>query len=104
MCWRITSTIVDPPVPDAVRSVLATAGQSVKQARPARPAQLTERELDVLRLIARGLSIKQMAQQLTIWPKTVDSHIQHIYEKLGVSTRAGATLFAVEHNLLTPTA
>jgi DNA-binding NarL/FixJ family response regulator len=61
-----------------------------------------ERELDVLRLIARGHSIKQMAQHLTISPKTVDSHIQHIYEKLGVSTRAGATLFAVEHNLLMP--
>jgi HD-GYP domain-containing protein (c-di-GMP phosphodiesterase class II) len=90
--------------PDAVRYVLAAAGQSVKQARTARPAQLTERELDVLRLIARGQSIKQMALQLTISPKTVDSHIQHIYEKLGVSTRAGATLFAVEHNLLTPTA
>jgi HD-GYP domain-containing protein (c-di-GMP phosphodiesterase class II) len=90
--------------PDAVRYVLAAAGQSVKPARPARPAQLTERERDVLRLIARGHSIKQMAQQLTISPKTVDSHIQHIYEKLGVSTRAGATLFAVEQNLLAPTA
>jgi HD-GYP domain-containing protein (c-di-GMP phosphodiesterase class II) len=89
--------------PDAVRYVLAAAGQSAKQSRPARPAQLTERELDVLRLIVRGQSIKQMALQLTISPKTVDSHIQHIYEKLGVSTRAGATLFAVEHNLLTPT-
>jgi len=85
---------------DAVRCVLAAAGQQVKQARPAHPAQLTERELDVLRLIARGHSIKQMAQQLTISPKTVDTHIQHIYEKIGVSTRAGATLFAVEHNLL----
>lgn len=67
--------------PDAVRYVLAAAGQSLKQAQPARPAQLTERELDVLRLIARGQSIKQMAQQLTISPKTVDSHIQHIYQK-----------------------
>jgi HD-GYP domain-containing protein (c-di-GMP phosphodiesterase class II) len=86
--------------PDAVRCVLAAAGQQLKPARPARPAQLTERELEVLRLIARGHSIKQMAQQLTISPKTVDTHIQHIYEKIGVSTRAGATLFAVEHNLL----
>jgi HD-GYP domain-containing protein (c-di-GMP phosphodiesterase class II) len=89
---------------EAVRYVLAAAGQSVKQTRPARPAQLTERELEVLRLIARGQSIKQVALQLTISPKTVDSHIQHIYEKLGVSTRAGATLFAVEHDLLTPSA
>ncbi len=85
---------------DAVRCVLAAAGLPVKPARSARPALLTERELDVLRLIARGQSIKQMAQQLTISPKTVDTHIQHIYEKIGVSTRAGATLFAVEHNLL----
>jgi HD-GYP domain-containing protein (c-di-GMP phosphodiesterase class II) len=85
---------------DAVRCVLAAAGHSLKPARPARPAQLTERELDVLRLLARGHSIKQIAQHLTISPKTVDSHIQHIYEKIGVSTRAGATLFAVEHNVL----
>ena len=81
--------------------MLAAAGQSVKVVRHARPAQLTERELDVLRLLARGHSIKPMTQQLTISPKTVDSHIQHIYEKIGVSTRAGATLFAVEHDLLT---
>ena len=86
--------------PDAVRCVLAAAGRQVSHARPVRPAQLTERELEVLRLIARGSSIKQVAQQLTISPKTVDTHIQHIYEKIGASTRAGATLFAVEHNLL----
>jgi HD-GYP domain-containing protein (c-di-GMP phosphodiesterase class II) len=88
---------------DAVRCVLAAAGQPVKKARAVRPAQLTERELEVLRLIARGHSIKQMAQQLTISPKTVDTHIQHIYEKIGVSTRAGATLFAAEHELLANT-
>ena len=80
--------------------MLAAAGHQVQPARPARPAQLTERELEVLRLIARGHAIKQMAQQLTISPKTVDTHIQHIYEKIGVSTRAAATLFAVEHDLL----
>jgi HD-GYP domain-containing protein (c-di-GMP phosphodiesterase class II) len=88
--------------PEAVRCVLAAAGRPVKPAPAglARPAQLTERELEVLRLLARGYSIKQIAQQLTISPKTADTHIQHIYEKIGVSTRAGATLFAVEHNLL----
>ncbi len=85
---------------DAVRCVLTAAGQQTKSVRQVRPAQLTERELHVLRLIASGHSIKQMAQQLTISPKTVDTHIQHIYEKIGVSTRAGATLFAVEHHLL----
>lgn len=86
--------------PEAVRCVLAAAGQSAKQPRPTRPAQLTERELAVLRLIARGHSIKAIARELTISPKTVDSHVQHIYEKLGVSTRAGATLFAVEHSIV----
>jgi HD-GYP domain-containing protein (c-di-GMP phosphodiesterase class II) len=90
--------------PEAVRCVLAAAGHQVKPARPSRPAQLTERELDVLRLIARGHSIKQIARHLTIAPKTVDSHIQHIYVKIGVSTRAAAALFAVEHDLLTQTA
>lgn len=86
--------------PEAVRCVLAAAGRPVQPPQLAPPVQLTGRELDVLRLIAGGNSIKQMAQQLTISPKTVDTHIQHIYEKIGVSTRAGATLFAVEHQLL----
>jgi len=63
-------------------------------------AGLSERELDVLRLLSRGLTIRQMAAQLSISEKTVDSHIQHIYNKIGVSTRAGATMFAMENNLL----
>jgi DNA-binding NarL/FixJ family response regulator len=50
--------------------------------------------------VARGLSIKQIAEHLTVAPKTVDNHIQHTYTKIGVTTRAGATLFATEHNLL----
>jgi DNA-binding NarL/FixJ family response regulator len=54
----------------------------------------------VLRLEARGLSIKHISKQLTVAPKTVDNHIQHIYAKIGATTRAGATLFATEHNLL----
>lgn len=62
-------------------------------------AGLTERELDVLRLIARGRSTKQMALALHISPKTADNHIQNIYGKIGVNTRGGATLFAIEHGL-----
>jgi DNA-binding NarL/FixJ family response regulator len=54
----------------------------------------------VLGLIARGRSTKQIAAELTITPKTADSHIQHIYSKLGVSTRAAATVFAMHHGLL----
>lgn len=63
-------------------------------------AGLSEREVEVLRLVARGLSIKEIAHQLIIAPKTVDNHIQHIYAKIGVTTRAGATLFAMENSLL----
>ena len=63
-------------------------------------AGLSEREVEVLRLLARGSTLKQIAARLVISPKTADSHAQHIYAKLGVTTRAGATLFAMEHGLL----
>ena len=67
---------------------------------PVPPGGLTEREVDVLRLVARGNSNKEIARQLVVSPKTIDNHIQHIYEKLHVSSRAAATLFAVERHLL----
>jgi HD-GYP domain-containing protein (c-di-GMP phosphodiesterase class II) len=85
---------------DAVNSVLAAAGHRVRAARKEMVAGLSEREVEVLRLLARGRTIKQIAAQLVISGKTVDSHVQHIYNKIGVSTRAGATLFAMEHRLL----
>lgn len=83
-----------------VDAVLAAAGQSPRPPRVARPADLTEREVDVLRLIARGHPNKAAAASLGISPKTVGRHIEHIYAKAGVRTRAGATLFALEHGLL----
>lgn len=85
---------------DAVNYVLSAAGHHVKKAHKEMVAGLSEREIDVLRLLSRGLTIKQMAAQLVISEKTVDSHIQHIYNKIGVSTRAGATMFAMENKLL----
>jgi HD-GYP domain-containing protein (c-di-GMP phosphodiesterase class II) len=85
---------------DAVAAVLIAAGQSAARTQAARPAGLTEREVEVLRLVARGLTNRQMARQLSISPKTVGHHIQHIYDKAGVSTRASATMFAMEHGLL----
>ena len=54
----------------------------------------------MLRLLARGQSNRDMAEQLYLSPDTVKHHIQHIYDKIGVSTRAGATLFAMENALL----
>jgi len=86
---------------DAVSNVLFTAGHRVSIARKEIVAGLSERELEVLRYLARGQTMKQIAAQLVISEKTVDSHIQHIYNKIGVSTRAGATMFAMEHQLLT---
>ena len=54
----------------------------------------------MLRLVSRGLSSKEIAARLVISPKTARNHIEHIYVKIGVSNRAGASLFAVQHGLL----
>jgi HD-GYP domain-containing protein (c-di-GMP phosphodiesterase class II) len=84
-----------------VDAVLAAAGLQTRPPNVARPAGLTEREVAVLRLISRGNTNKQVAKKLGISAKTVGHHVEHIYVKTGVSTRAGATLFAMEHGLLT---
>ena len=86
--------------PEAVQAVLAAAGQPRRPLR--RPAGLSERECEVLGLLARGLATKQVARRLGISPKTCDHHIQRLYGKAGVTTRAGATLFALEHGLVSP--
>jgi HD-GYP domain-containing protein (c-di-GMP phosphodiesterase class II) len=83
---------------DAVTAVLAAAGHAVA-AKKAMVAGLTEREIGVLRAIARGQSTKEIARSLGVSPKTVDNHTQNIYAKIGVKTRGGATLFAIEHGL-----
>ena len=83
---------------EAVAAVLATAGQPVPAF--ARPAGLTEREATVIGLLARGHQTKQIAAALGISVKTADRHIQNAYAKIGVSTRAAATLFAMEHDLV----
>jgi HD-GYP domain-containing protein (c-di-GMP phosphodiesterase class II) len=84
---------------DAVDAVLSAAGHRVPRRREG-PAGLTAREVEVLRLLARGLSNKQIAQQLVITPKTASNHVEHIYAKIDASNRAGASLFAVAHGLL----
>ena len=83
----------------AVDAVLAAAGQPQGKRR-AGPAGLTPREIEVLTLIARGASTRQVAQQLSITPKTVETHIERIYAKTGATTRSTATLFAMQHGLL----
>ncbi|MDQ3911074.1 MAG: response regulator transcription factor, partial [Actinomycetota bacterium] len=63
------------------------------------PAGLTTREAEVLRLVARGLTNARIAQELFLRPRTVNAHLNSIYHKLGVESRAAATRFAVEHGL-----
>lgn len=83
---------------EMVASVIEAAGFPVLDLPT--PVGLTERESEVLVLVARGLQTKQIARRLGISPKTADTHIQHAYRKIGVSTRAAATLFAMEHGLV----
>src|SRR5439155_15426270 len=64
------------------------------------PSGLTEREVEVLRLVAQGLTSARVAEQLVISPVTVSTHLRNIYGKLGVNTRGGAIRFAVEHGLV----
>jgi HD-GYP domain-containing protein (c-di-GMP phosphodiesterase class II) len=86
---------------DSVQAVLAAAGVTVTpRTRSPRPAGLTDREVEVLRLVARGLSNREIASALVVSPRTAEHHVQHIYTKVGVSSRAAVALFAMEHDLL----
>jgi HD-GYP domain-containing protein (c-di-GMP phosphodiesterase class II) len=84
--------------PDAVTAVLAAAGHTVRAKE--RPGGLTDREVEVLRLLARGLTNKEIATSLDISVKTAGHHVQHVLEKLGVTTRAGATMIAMKTGLV----
>ena len=86
---------------DAAADVLAAAGHAQPSARErARPGGLTARELEVLLLVARGASSRDVARQLVIADKTARNHVERIYSKLGVSTRAEASLYAMRHGLV----
>jgi DNA-binding NarL/FixJ family response regulator len=85
--------------PDAVTAVLAAAGHGPPP-RPARPAGLTDREVEVLALVARGLTNKEVATALDISTKTAGNHLQNIYAKVGVTTRAAAAMYAMRHGLV----
>ena len=87
---------------DAVAAVLEAAGHRVGARRP-RPAGLTDRQVEVLRLLAAGLSNKQIAARLVLSPRTAERHVQDVYDKIGLSSRAGAALYAMEHGLVEKT-
>lgn len=85
-------------------AVLTAAGHSAPRPsaslRSPHPGGLSRREVEVLQLAARGLTTREIGERLYISPKTADHHIQHVYSKIGVSTRAGAALWAIQHDLI----
>lgn len=91
--------------PDAFQALADDLGGA---SRPSRqrvrqqewPAGLTDREVEVLRLVAKGLNRREAAKALFVSEGTIRSHLEHIYTKIGVSNRSAATLFAMEHELL----
>jgi HD-GYP domain-containing protein (c-di-GMP phosphodiesterase class II)/DNA-binding CsgD family transcriptional regulator len=85
---------------DAVACVLAAAGVRESRRPAPWPAGLTDREVEVLRLIARGKTNREVAKLLVVSPKTVGRHVENLYAKIDVSSRAAAALFAMEHGLL----
>jgi HD-GYP domain-containing protein (c-di-GMP phosphodiesterase class II) len=89
--------------PEAVDAVLVAAGHRVPQRPRELPSGLTQRELEILLVLARGKSNQQIAADLRISAKTVGNHVQHVYEKTGVRSRAAATLWAFEHDLVRST-
>ena len=78
------------------RAVEAVCGSEVERA----PNTLTPREVEVLISVARGMTNKEVAAALEISPRTVQHHLEHIYEKLGVSTRAAAALYAARNGIV----
>jgi len=90
---------------DAASAVLEAAGAGPARRRDSlRPGGLSEREVEVARLVAAGCSNPEIAERLVISRRTAEHHVQHIYAKVGVSSRAGLALFAHEHGLIGETA
>jgi DNA-binding NarL/FixJ family response regulator len=87
---------------ECVAAVLEVAGQARPRSRDLRPAGLSEREIEVLRLVAVGYPNPDIARKLVISRRTAEHHVQHIYSKLGVRSRAAVALFAMEHDLVEP--
>lgn len=85
---------------EAVRAVLMAAGHPDDAVPTTNPAGLSDREVEVLVLVARGLSNKQIGGALGISPKTVQHHVAHVYDAIGVRTRAAAALFVADRGLL----
>ncbi|KAA1422699.1 HD domain-containing protein [Mumia zhuanghuii] len=86
---------------DAVAAVLAAAGGATRR-RPSGAVGLTARQLEVLRLVAHGMSNREIARRLGVSPRTIDRHVSDVYERIGVRSRAAAAMFTIEHGLAGP--
>ncbi len=88
--------------PQCFEALAQEFGMAVPKPRHRRewPAGLTDREVEVLRLVVTGASNRQIAQELVVSEKTVAHHLEHIYDKFGISSRAAAVFFAMEHELI----
>lgn len=85
---------------DAASAVVEAAGQPRPRPNRTRPAALSEREIEVLCAVARGMSNREIGEAFAISPRTAEHHVQHVYDKIGVSSRAAAAVFAMEHGLI----
>ena len=94
--------VLDAKGPVTMPESLSTASSPAAPVKPvvAYPDGLTAREVEVLRLLAQGLTDAQIAEQLVISPRTVNNHLTSIYSKIQVSTRSAATRYAMEHQLV----
>jgi DNA-binding CsgD family transcriptional regulator len=85
---------------DALASSMAGEPASAETGTTTSPGGLTQRELEILRLLARGRTNRAIAQELVISEKTVASHVSHIFTKLGVASRSAATAYAYDHDVV----
>lgn len=93
----VSAAALDRQATDAVLMAAGHEAPASAPQRAQRPGGLSRREAEVLRLAAKGLTTRAIADRLSVSPKTADHHIQHVYTKIGVSTRAAAALWAMQH-------
>ncbi len=96
----VSEGVLDRATTDAVLAASGQTATAVTERRSVFPGRLTGREVEVLREAAKGLTTKEIAERLFIAPKTADAHIQHVYAKIGVSSRAAAALWAMQNGVM----